>query len=120
MPWQEVGATASSSITPIRLVAIVVPGLGRTSNDAHEFTVLDDGTAISTIYQPIQYDLAPYGVDQPIGWLVDALFQRIDVTTGNVLFEWRASDHFTPESSFFPLDVASGVGASANNPYDYL
>ena len=103
-----------------RTVTTVAAGLGRTSNDAHEFTVLEDGTAIATVYQPIQYDLSQYGVNQALGWVVEGIFQHIDIKTGNVLFEWRSLDHTTPADSYFTLNVASGVGASMGNPYDYL
>ena len=103
-----------------RIVTSVTAGLGRTSNDGHEYTVLEDGTAITTIYQPVQYDLTPYGVKEPVGWVVEGIFQRIDIQTGSVLFEWRSLDHTTLAESYFPLNVTSGVGASPDNPYDYL
>ena len=102
------------------VVATVNAGLGRTSNDVHEFTVLEDGTAIFTIYQPAQYDLTPYGGNQSVGWIVESIFQRVDIGTGHVLFEWRSSEHTTPADSYLPLDAESGVGTSAANPYDYL
>ena len=101
-------------------IATVTAGLGRTGNDEHEFTVLEDGTAIVTIYQPTQYDLSSYGIDEPIGWVVEAVFQRIDIQTGSVLFEWRSLDHTTPADSYLPFSSNLGVGASAGNPYDYL
>jgi hypothetical protein len=36
------------------------------ANDAHEFTVLEDGTALTTIFESAQYDLSSYGRNQTI------------------------------------------------------
>ncbi len=67
-------------------IASVSPGLGRTSSDVHEFTVLPDGTALTTIFQPTPYDLTSFGVKQAIGWVINGIFQEIDIQTGEVLF----------------------------------
>jgi len=42
-----------------RTVATVQSGNGRAPNDIHEFTVL---LAITTVFEPAQYDLSAYGV----------------------------------------------------------
>ena len=58
-------------------------------NDIHEFTVLPGDTTITTVFEPIQYNLSAYGVSQPVGWVLEGIFQEIDIQTGEVLFEWR-------------------------------
>ena len=60
---------------------------GRAPNDIHEFTVLPGCTAITTVFEPVQYDLSAYGVSQPVGWVLEGIFQEIDIQTGEVLFE---------------------------------
>lgn len=103
-----------------RTVNTVTPGLGRTSSDVHEFTLLEDGTALTTVYQPTQYDLTPYGVNVPIGWVIEGIFQHVDIETGNILFEWRSLDHTTPADSYTSVNVSSGEGTSASTAWDYL
>jgi hypothetical protein len=58
-------------------------------NDIHEFTVLPGNTAITTVFEPVQYNLSAYGVSQPVGWVLEGIFQEIDIQTSEVLFEWR-------------------------------
>ena len=70
-----------------RIVATVQSGNGRAPNDINEFTVLPGGTAITTVFEPVQYDLSAYGVSQPVGWVLEGIFQEIDIQTGEVLFE---------------------------------
>ena len=53
-------------------VKTVNSGLGRAPIDVHEFTLLDNGNAITTIFQPTQYDLSNYGLNQPVCVIPDA------------------------------------------------
>ncbi|GAB7366717.1 hypothetical protein MBLNU230_g0674t1 [Neophaeotheca triangularis] len=62
--------------------------------DLHEFTITENDTALMTIYDPKKLDLK----DTPMDWvkdglIVDGLIQEVDIATGELLFEWRASDH---------------------------
>jgi hypothetical protein len=54
--------------------------------DFHEFSITSDGTAILTAYE--QRDT-----------LLDSVVQEVDVATGDVLLEWRASDHVALDES---------------------
>ena len=107
-------------------VQTVSSGFGRAPNDVHEFTVINGGsTAITTVFQPTQYDLASYGLvqpaDQPWGWVVEGIFQEIDIATGKVLFEWRSLDHTTPAQSYNDRSSAgAGNGSSLSTIWDYL
>ncbi|RLL97782.1 hypothetical protein CFD26_105312 [Aspergillus turcosus] len=104
------------------IVDTVQSGLGRTATDVHEFTVLPNGTAITTIFQPTPYDLTAYGVDQPVGWVLQGIFQEIDMETGEVLFEWNSLDHTTPNESYNGLASNSGAGdgTSVYTAWDYF
>jgi len=66
--------------------------------DLHEFSITPEGTAIITAY-----DVR--------GSLLDSLVQEIDVATGELLFEWRASDHIALDESY--------VTPPATGPYDF-
>jgi hypothetical protein len=103
-------------------IASVSPGLGRTSSDVHEFTVLQDGTALTTIFQPTPYDLTSFGVKQAIGWVINGIFQEIDIQTGEVLFEWRSLDHVPLNETYNLLgsNADAGTGNTTALAWDYL
>ncbi|KXL46608.1 hypothetical protein M433DRAFT_208855 [Acidomyces richmondensis BFW] len=62
--------------------------------DMHEFKVTNDGTALITVYDRKRVDLAYTDMDWVIdGFIVDGIFQEIDIHTGDLVFEWRASDY---------------------------
>ncbi|GAB7351301.1 hypothetical protein MBLNU459_g1716t1 [Dothideomycetes sp. NU459] len=83
--------------------------------DIHEFQLTDNGTALLTAYLPMSYDLTSYGVED--GWIADSIFQEIDVESGDLIFEWRAIDHFSTNDSYAD---PGATGASSDSPYDYF
>lgn len=88
-----------ASYNVVKKVHAVGEGL---KGDLHEFEITSDGTALITIYTPKQVDMRPMGLWRPKnGWIMDSMFQEIDIETGKLLFEWRASDHFRPEETFY-------------------
>jgi hypothetical protein len=61
--------------------------------DLHEFRITEQGTAIFTVYEIVQEDLTSLG--KPfIGPVWDCLIQEIDLATGELIFQWRALDHY--------------------------
>ena len=54
------------------------------------------------------------------GWVYDGLFQEIDIETGELLFEWRARDHYTVDDSFFRISDKSAAAPTASDAYDYF
>ncbi|KAJ6104812.1 hypothetical protein N7523_011132 [Penicillium sp. IBT 18751x] len=83
--------------------------------DLHDFVITANDTALVTIYDPIPADLTAVGGPE-LGWLYDGVFQEIDIATGELLFEWRASNFYPPESSYFPIDDR---GHERTLGYDY-
>ncbi|KAG4441066.1 hypothetical protein IFR05_003420 [Cadophora sp. M221] len=67
--------------------------------DLHEFEITKNGTALFTIYQDKQVDCSDVGYDGQC-WIDDCLFQEVDIATGELLFQWRASDHVPLSHSF--------------------
>lgn len=61
--------------------------------DPHELSITSNSTAIFSIYLQTPADLSQLGLRH--GRLWDSGFQEIDIVTGDLLFEWKASDHFT-------------------------
>ncbi|KAJ5500794.1 hypothetical protein N7453_009845 [Penicillium expansum] len=106
-----------------RVVRSVQPGGGMASSDMHEFRPINDGkTALMTIYQQRQFDMTPWNVKTGVGWLMESVFQEIDVETNKVLFEWRSLDHVDPSSSYtWPSHTdTSGTGLNVHEPWDYF
>ncbi|KAF2144703.1 uncharacterized protein K452DRAFT_316644 [Aplosporella prunicola CBS 121167] len=106
-----------------KIVKAVESGGSTAVADMHEFRVLPGGkTAVMTVYQTRQYDLAPFGIDRGMGWIVDSMFQEVDVETGKVLFEWRSLDHLSPSFSYTQAGTTdtSGHGRTAMSPWDYF
>lgn len=85
-------------------------------NDFHEYAITADDTALLTTYDTIITDLSSLGV-QGQGWVYDSLFREIDIETGDIIFEWRASDHFAINDTFYPIGSA---GRSPEAPFDFF
>ncbi|KAH6696698.1 ASST-domain-containing protein [Leptodontidium sp. MPI-SDFR-AT-0119] len=89
-------------------------------SDLHEFRLNDNGeTALMTIYQPRQLDLRKYGVTSGLGWVLDSMFQEVNITSGELLFEWRSLDHVPPEMGYHALNI-SEEGQTSETAWDYF
>ncbi|KAH7175838.1 ASST-domain-containing protein [Dactylonectria macrodidyma] len=88
---------------------------GRYTGDLHEFRITDNDTALMTIYFKKQADMTSYGIEQ--GWIFDSIFQEVDLETGELLFEWRASDHYAVNETLAPL---GGAGKSSSSAFDFF
>ncbi|KAK5137104.1 hypothetical protein LTR08_001113 [Meristemomyces frigidus] len=108
-----------------RVVATVQTGRDAMPADMHEFQLHDNPsgpTAILTSYRAIPYDLSKFNITTGQGWLLEGMFQEIDVRTGSVLFEWYSSDHVDPGSSQVQINGTdiSGNGLTPATAYDYF
>lgn len=85
--------------------------------DCHEVFLTPRCTAIITIYDPRPYDLSDFNITD--GWLLDSYFQEIDLATGELLFQWRASDFVkVTDAVWFPSVKKSGHHEM--HAYDYF
>ncbi|KAK6208594.1 hypothetical protein QIS74_12112 [Colletotrichum tabaci] len=83
-----------------------------TSCDLHEFTTANAGTtALVTQYRRRPYDLPGRG----LVWLLEGVFQELDIESGRVLFEWKSLDHVAPFES-----VLTPKQATRSLPWDYF
>ncbi|KAJ5091436.1 hypothetical protein NUU61_006306 [Penicillium alfredii] len=106
-----------------RIVRSVQPGGGMAASDMHEFILTNNGkTALMTIYQQRQFDLAAWNVKTGLGWVMESIFQEVDVETSKVLFEWRSLDHVDPSMSYTYPDHTDtgGTGLNVHQPWDYF
>lgn len=88
---------------------------GGLEGDLHEFKITETGTALVTIYEITSADLSAFGIEA--GWIYDCLFQEIDIATGDLLFQWRASDHYKVDETYRPI---RNLGTSKDNAFDYF
>lgn len=93
-----------------REVARVRAGNGL-MGDHHEILLTDRGTAYIVIYADGRADLRAAGGERD-GAIFDSTIQEIDVASGEVLWEWRASDHFPPEEG--------ATAPKPGKPHDYF
>lgn len=80
--------------------------------DLHEMVITPEGTAIISIYQI--YPVRDKKNKRVYIW--DCLFQEINIETGELTFQWRASDHHSIEDSFRDRE---GDGSSRAHPWDW-
>lgn len=89
--------------------------------DKHELHIINETTSVFQIYQPKPIDLTPYGGTKEQQWIVDAIFQEVDINTGEVLFEWSSLDHISPKESVLPVyEGQAGSGFNSSDAWDYF
>jgi hypothetical protein len=82
--------------------------------DLHDFHLTAQGTALLTVFDPLQCDLSPVG--GPRGAAVtDSILQEVDLKTGLVRREWHSLDHVSLSDSY-----SSPLTASQEWPFDYF
>ncbi|KAI9815742.1 MAG: hypothetical protein M1827_002138 [Pycnora praestabilis] len=106
-----------------KTITSVQSGGGQGPSDQHEFKVINDGeSALVTIYTAVHYDLSAYNITGGQGWIEEGVFQDINITNGDVLFEWKSLDHVDPSASLVALNstMVSGNGLTASTAWDYF
>jgi len=106
-----------------KVVATVQTGGNAEPVDMHEFQLLNDGeTAIVSAYQIVPFDLSYFNITTGLGWLSEGVFQEVNVTTGEVLFEWFSTNHVDPsESQITPNSTdTGGDGFGPQTAFDYF
>ena len=89
------------------VIAAVNAGHGLIA-DIHEFFLTREGTALITIYNTVTRDLSSVG-GPTSGLVTEGVVQEIDVSNGNVLFEWHSLDHVGLDESHAPLPTTAGT-----------
>ena len=69
-----------------------IAAAGGLDADLHDFRITEEGTAVITAYEVVHADLTELG--RPWGGLIwDCLIQEIILSTGELIFQWRAADY---------------------------
>ncbi|PSS03849.1 ASST-domain-containing protein [Coniella lustricola] len=84
-----------------------ITAAGNIDGDLHEFQITPQGTALLTAYVAQATNLSAYGVAN--GQIYDSIFQEIDLETGELIFEWYASEHFAITDSLAPYEEHKGA-----------
>jgi hypothetical protein len=89
---------------------------GDLHGDLHEFKITDDNTVLVTVYTKKEVDFTDLGHWRgKHGWVIDSMFQEIDIETNELLFQWAASDHFPPSETYYTDPFG---GYSESSPFD--
>lgn len=98
-------------------------GNGAPEGDFHEMFLINGGeTALHTIYEPFQYDLTAYNITSNPSWLQQGSFQEVNVSNGEVIFEWNSIDYVPLSASYVrPGDSeVAGNGTTEVSAWDYF
>lgn len=76
--------------------------------DLREFHITRDETAVITAYQIKNADLRSIGGPED-GQIYDSIVQEINIETGKLLFQWRASEHVDITQVPRTLDTEAGT-----------
>lgn len=96
--------------------SLQIDGVDGLDVDIHEFHITQDDTAVFIAYAITPADLRDAGGLEN-GWIWDGIFVEVDIETNEVLFEWRASEHF----SFTEVERdREGNGDSEDQPWDFF
>ena len=98
--------------------AYTVKAMGGLEGDLHEFQITEDDTVLITVYQIIQYDMTPVGGKKD-GYIWDCLIQEIDIENNELLFQWRASEHYPIDATYRDY-YTSDIGMDHDHAWDYF
>jgi hypothetical protein len=118
--WQDPLVTAGSRRAGIVIddsaynqIGVVRAGNGYQA-DLHEFRITPQGTALITVYDGIDCNLAPVGGPAK-GAVADTLMQELDLATGLVRYEWHSLDHVPLSDTY-----VSPLPGSPKEPFDFF
>lgn len=101
-----------------------VTGANGMSADLHEFLITPEGTALMTIYSVVPGDVSMFRefdpeeneADMEPNWIWECAFQEVDIATGELVFEWRASEHYSITETYRGI----GPGGVKTDPFDWF
>ncbi|CAH0018559.1 unnamed protein product [Clonostachys rhizophaga] len=89
--------------------------------DKHEFHIVNEETGLIQVYQPVPRDLTEWGASPEQQWIVNAIIQELDISTGELLFEWASLDHVQPDEAILPINPGqAGSGYNSSDAWDYF
>lgn len=84
----------------------------------HEFNILHGGkTALACTYRTEVLDFGDLGMKGQSGNVIVGGFEEIDVATGDIVFDWKSSDHVPLSESDFSVPASP---EQAGSGWDYM
>ncbi|KAK5115058.1 hypothetical protein LTR62_001755 [Meristemomyces frigidus] len=107
-----------------KVVATVNTGRAAQPADQHDFQLIDGDSpsAIMTSYRVVPYDLSTFNITNGQGWLLEGMFQEVNVASGEVLFEWYSTNHVDPSMTVIAPNTTDvgGDGLTPHTAFDYF
>lgn len=104
----------------LKLVQQVRAQYGIANLDQHETLLSRNAQAAFVLsYNPEAYDLSAQNITTGQGWIQNSIFQRINIQTGDLHFQWSPIEHI-PLSDGFVLPNSTevvGTGLSPDSPW---
>lgn len=108
--------TRAQQLDQTYTIAYTISAIDVSDADYHEFSITSDDTALLTIYIKTPWDLTQFG--RQGGYIWDCWFQEIDIETRELLFEWRASEHF--EFDDMAVNSWAEWTGTTDDPWDWF
>lgn len=90
--------------------------MGRLTSRPVELKLTQTGTAVVLMHSITRASGSVGGLEN--GWINEAIIQEIDVATNELLFEWRASEHFDVGKS--RASIAGQQGSTPSTAFDFF
>jgi Arylsulfotransferase (ASST) len=94
----------------------VISAVGNISDTLHDFAITRRDTAIISAHCKCRAKLSSIGGPAE-GWILDGVFQDIDITTGKLIFEWWAADHIPIANTLKTFENGRG---GEGHPFNYF
>jgi hypothetical protein len=92
-----------------------IPAAGGLWADLHDFRITENGTALMTVYEIVTADLTELGKSSE-GRIWDCLIQEVNIATGELVFQWRAAEHYRIADTFKDI----GDDGVAGRAFDFF
>lgn len=99
-------------------IAYKVSGANGKFADLHEFQITPEGTAVLIVFEPFLRSTKPNSSADSEEAILDCLIQEVDIETGVLVFEWRASEHVDTGLSY--AEAEGTDSGSKESPYDFI
>jgi hypothetical protein len=94
--------------------------LGGALADMHELSFTDDDTMVFSTYYSFKYDCSKVENGPSECLIMDSGFQEVDIVTNELIFDWKATDHFDYSDTYARYDKAYGVGPDSGFDYFHI
>ncbi|KAK1229943.1 hypothetical protein PQX77_006972 [Marasmius sp. AFHP31] len=121
--WREIGIGYGHNLVLNRAYEVVANyttdldgETGRTLADFHDTQITSDNTGLVVAYQEKAMDLTRFNGPSS-GWILDGVAQEVNITSGQALWTWKASEHVDFSDCG---GLNEGDGLAPENAWDFF